>query len=207
MQKNRGLVNTTKLSSYTLTYPPLALSTHSLILASNLAGGLVTSFKSEASINQGGAYRVPSFLFNVLEIIQMHNSIQCQKVADKHRIKHTANIFGIYFPLNFEPTVYNITRDIAHEYNGDYWEFYGLSNGGFYMAPHSDAIYQVECENGFEGKLTADALGIAACLYAYSHLSFSNNSKLAEVCGSQYHLLREYMFTHKEATLILSAID
>ena len=137
----------------------------------------------------------------------MHNSIQCQKVADKYRIKHTANIFGIYFPLNFEPTVYNITSDIAQEYNGDYWEFYTLSNGGFYMAPHSDSIYEIECDNGYVGKLSADALGIAVCLYAYSHLSFSGSLVLAELCANQYHLLRAYMLEHGENSSILKAID
>ena len=137
----------------------------------------------------------------------MHNSIQCQKVADKYRIKHTANIFGIYFPLNFEPTVYNITSDIAQEYNGDYWEFYTLSNGGFYMAPHSDAIYEIACDNGYVGKLSADALGIAVCLYAYSHLSFSGSPVLAELCGNQYHLLRASMLEHGENSSILKAID
>ena len=137
----------------------------------------------------------------------MSNTIVCQQVSVTERINHTAAIFGINFPVSIEPSVYAITSNIAEAYNGAYWEFYSLNNGGFYMAPYFDAIYQVECENGFEGKLTADALGITACLYAYSHLSFSNNIKLAEICAAQYHLLREYMFTHKEATFIQSAID
>ena len=137
----------------------------------------------------------------------MSDTIVRQQVSVIERINHTAAIFGINFPVSIEPTVYAIASNIAEAYNGAYWEFYSLNNGGFYMAPYSDAIYQVECENGFEGKLTADSLGITACLYAYSHLSFSNNIKLAEICAAQYHLLREYMFTHKEAILILSAID
>ena len=137
----------------------------------------------------------------------MSNAIVRRQVSVVERINHTAAIFGINFPVSIELSVYAIASNKAEAYNGAYWEFYSLNNGGFYMAPYSDTIYQVECENGFEGKLTADALGITACLYTYSHLSFSNNIKLAEICGSQYHLLREYMFTHKEATLILNAID
>lgn len=137
----------------------------------------------------------------------MSNIIVSQQVSVIERINHTAAIFGINFPVSIEPSVYAITSNIAADYNGAYWEFYSLSNGGFYMAPHSDTIYQVECENGFEGKLSADALGITACLYAYSHLSFSNDIKLAEICAAQYHLLRAYMLEHKEVTLILRAID
>ena len=135
------------------------------------------------------------------------NNITRQQVSDKQRIQHTADLFGIRFPLNIEPAVYSIAGNIATEYNGAYWEFYGLSNGGFYMAPCSDQSYQVSCENGYEGKLTPDALGITACLYAYSHLSFGANETFAEVCANHYHLLRAYMLEHKEASAILSAID
>ncbi len=137
----------------------------------------------------------------------MSNTITSQQIADKNRIKHTSDIFGMYFPLCIEPHIYNVTNTIADEYHGDYWDFYALSNGGFYMAMHSDTIYQVECENGFVGKLSATALGITACLYTYSHLSFCDNIELSEICSAQYHLLREYMFEHKEAALILGAID
>ncbi|OYY80584.1 MAG: hypothetical protein B7Y34_05690, partial [Methylophilales bacterium 16-45-9] len=96
-----------------------------------------------------------------------HALITCHQINEKLRIQHTADLFGILFPLSIEPTVYSFASNIATEYNGAYWEFYALSNGGFYMAPSSEESYQVSCENGFEGTLSADALGITACLYAY----------------------------------------
>ncbi len=136
-----------------------------------------------------------------------HTKISRNNVPVDQRINHTANIFGVQFPLRFEPAVYRITRSIAPEYNGGYWEFYTLSNGGFYMALDVKDSFQVICENGFEGKLSGDALGIAVCLYAYSHLSFSDNEGLAEVCAKQYHWLRDYMLEHKEVSAILKAID
>lgn len=136
-----------------------------------------------------------------------HAIITRHQIIDKLRIQHTADLFGILFPLSIEPTVYSFASNIASEYSGAYWEFYALSNGGFYMAPCSEASYQVSCENGFEGTLSADALGITACLYAYSHLSFSNNQAFAELCANQYHSLRDYMLEHLEARAILSAID
>jgi hypothetical protein len=129
------------------------------------------------------------------------------QVPDHLRIQHTAALFGMNFPLKFEPVVYTITGNIVEEYDGGYWEFYELSNGGFYMAPHSDTPFNVSCENGFEGVLSADALGIAACLYAYSHLSFSGKSGFDETCARQYHWLRDYMLEHAEAAAILGAID
>jgi len=54
---------------------------------------------------------------------------------------------------------------LAHEYKGGYWDFYTLSNGGFYMALNSDASFDVICDNQYRGNLSADALGITACLY------------------------------------------
>ena len=129
------------------------------------------------------------------------------KVQEKSRIQHTATLFGIHFPLNLEPAVYSITRNVAPAYQGDYWEFYTLSNGGFYMAPHTETEYAISCDNGFEGQLSADALGITACLYAYSHLSFCELKGFAETCAEQYHLLRTYMLEHREVNQILRAID
>ena len=134
-------------------------------------------------------------------------NITRQQVSDKLRIMHIANLFGIRFPLNIEPAIYSIASNIATKYNGAYWEFYVLNNGGFYMAPCSDQSYQVICENGYEGELSADAFGIAVCLYAYSFLSFQSNQAFAEICANHSHWLREYMLEHKEASAILSAID
>jgi hypothetical protein len=139
--------------------------------------------------------------------INQQPTITRQTVGDPQRISHTTEIFGINFPMHIEPFVYSVTGCMAKEYRGGYWEFYSLSNGGFYMAPKSDITFNVICENGFEGVLSADALGITACLYAYSHLSFSGDEAFAQTCAQQYHLLREYMLEHPEAGSILGAID
>lgn len=140
-----------------------------------------------------------------------HNSIALlitrRLVDDDRRLDLTAELFSIHFPMRLEPFIYDFTEQIAREYNGGYWNFYQLSNGGFYMAVNTDKTYQVSCENDYEGTLSADALGITACLYAYSHLSFSRISEFAEVCAQHYHWLREYMLEHPEAGSILQAID
>lgn len=133
-------------------------------------------------------------------------AITRQKVAEGQHINVTAKLFGSLFPMQLEPFVYSITGAIAGNYHGGYWAFYLLSNGGFYMAPDADRGFAVSCQNGFEGTLSSDALGITACLYAYSHLSFSDN-EFAGVWARQYHLLREYMLDHAEAGAISRAID
>ncbi len=128
-------------------------------------------------------------------------------IPEDQRMVIVEKLFGINFPMLLEPFVYGITERLAKEYRGGYWEFWQLNPGqGFYMSPHSDKPFNVSCENGFEGQLSADALGITACLYAYSTLSF-NGDAFAEVSAEQYHLLRKYMYEHAEVGSILQAID
>ena len=130
-----------------------------------------------------------------------------QLVAEEQRLHITEQLFGLHFPLRLEPVIYNITGRLAKDYHGGYWDFYTLSNGGFYMAPDAEELFPVACDNQWQGQLTGDALGITACLYAYSHLSMSNVVGLALICARHYHLLREYMLEHTEVVAILSAID
>lgn len=136
----------------------------------------------------------------------MDTTVTRQLVADNQRTKVTADLFGVYFPLQLKPFVYAITSKLSEDYSGGYWRFYRLSNGGFLMAPDSEGKFQVASENGHECFMSADALGITACLFAYSNLSFGQGD-FADVCAQHYHWLREFMFEHAEARDILRAID
>ena len=129
-----------------------------------------------------------------------------EPVPEDRRMAVVEKLFGIHFPLQLEPVIYGITEKIAEDYDGGYWDFHTLSNGGFYMAPSGDDVFHVTCDNMFEGDLSADALGITACLYAYSNLSFADG-RFARVCACHYHRLREYMLEHPEVREILGATD
>jgi hypothetical protein len=130
----------------------------------------------------------------------------CQPLSEAQRIAYPASVFGVAFPFAVEPAIFTFAQDLSSDYTGGYWDFYALSNGGFYMAPDSGSLFVVRAENGFEGQLSACALGITACLYAYSHLSFGNGD-VAAICAEQYSLLREHALDHREAAAILAAID
>ncbi len=135
-------------------------------------------------------------------------TITRQLVPEGQRLSVTAYLFGAYFPMRLEPAIYNITDQLAPAYTGAYWDFFTLSNEGFYMAPDGGGSYGVVSPNGFEGTLSADALGIVACLYAYSNLSFSAPTATALILAEHYHWLREWMIEgHPEAGAILRAID
>jgi hypothetical protein len=128
-------------------------------------------------------------------------------VPDNQRMQVVDDLFGIHFPQRIEPLVFALAEEMGHEYRGGLWKFYTLSNGGFYMSPDFDGLFNVSCENGFNGPMSADALGITACLYTYSHLSFTDNEALAELCARHYHWLRDFMLEHAEVRNILAAID
>jgi Antirestriction protein len=127
-------------------------------------------------------------------------------VAEAERMAAVDRRFGLHYVLKLEPTVFNITEALAIAYTGGYWEFHELSNGGFYMAPRFDTEFQVSSANGYESKLSPNALGLAACLSAYSHLSFGGND-FADTFARHFHLLREYALTHPESAAIMAVID
>ena len=129
-----------------------------------------------------------------------------QLVAEDQRSNVTAELFGVFFPLQLEPFVFSMASRVSEDYGGGYWLFYALDNGGFYMAPDSDGRFQIVSPNGWEGFMSADALGITTCLFAYSNLSFGSG-QFATTCADQYHLLREYMMEHGEAGAVLRAMD
>lgn len=130
-----------------------------------------------------------------------------EKLQGAQRCAHVQKLFGIRFPLMVEPYTFDSAGSLSEQYDGGFWEFYTLSNGGFFMAPTSRESFHVVCANGFKGDLSADAFGITSCLYAWSLLSFAADEKLAEECAKQYHWLRDYAAQHPEAAAIWRATD
>ena len=103
------------------------------------------------------------------------------------------------------------TRDLRHpkrlspDYDGGFWEYYRLSNGGFYMAPEQQGLYRILCEgNGFSAAVSAECAGIIACAMAYSHLSFR---AYGEHFARQFQKLSDFISQHHEARLIRKALD
>ena len=139
--------------------------------------------------------------------MQTTPAIAVMALDEDQRVRHPAALFGVRFPMCLEPVIYTMAERLSPDYTGGLWTMYALSNGAFYMAPESEGSMRVVSPNGYEGTMSADALGLAACLYAYSQLSFAGPEALAEICARQYHLLREFMFDHPEAGAILQAID
>ena len=141
------------------------------------------------------------------------SGIKRSLVPEDQRSKIVADLFGLHWPLRIEPYIYAMTDQMAASYHGGYWQFYtlkipGEGSPGFYMAPDSEETYEVRCQgNFFDGVLSADALGITACLCTYNRLSFSDNQGFGQLMAMYYHRLKAYMLEHAEAPAIRGAID
>jgi hypothetical protein len=73
------------------------------------------------------------------------------------------------------------------------------------MAPEVSESLRIEVlGNGYRGRMSADAAGITACLFAYSHLSFRFR---AGPFGNHYAWLLDFAADHAEARSILAAVD
>ena len=107
--------------------------------------------------------------------------------------------------MTFESAVYDFMHRFAPDYRGGFWQFYELSNGGFYMAPDRQSYRICVDTNGYEGVMSADAAGITVCLFACSHLSFRETH--GQLFAERFHQLREFALDHSEAAAIFAAID
>lgn len=106
----------------------------------------------------------------------------------------------------FEMTVYGFADRFSSDYNGGFWKFYTVEPEGFYIAPESETPFKVANDmNYFEGELSADAFGIALCLFALSHMTFAPNAP--EILTERFHQLREFALDHVEASAIFGFLD
>ncbi|HHR6019693.1 TPA: antirestriction protein [Providencia alcalifaciens] len=111
----------------------------------------------------------------------------------------------------FERSVFNYMRQHAIAYQGGFWDFYHLSNGGFYLQPPKG--YMLTTPNGFMDEVTAQEAGIIVTLMMLSHFSFLTHEKgLQDDCeriSAYFHQLREFIFTlsAESQSTIFRAID
>jgi hypothetical protein len=107
--------------------------------------------------------------------------------------------------IRFESLAFMHLGNASEDYHGGTWDFYTLSNGGFYMAPSAPESFRLCCPgNGYEGTVSADAAGIFACSMALSHLSFTAST---ERPAHRFYLLRAFYKRHAEASALLRALD
>ena len=54
--------------------------------------------------------------------------------------------------MALEGRVFDLMREYCADYSGGCWQFYELSNGGFYMVPHMGRVSLSVPDNGYRGE-------------------------------------------------------
>lgn len=137
-------------------------------------------------------------------------TIEVSLVEDEKRMAFLPAMFGPRNMMRGEGLVYGWMRRLSSEYNGGFWNFYRLSNGGFYLAPTGESLVKLSVwGNGFDGTMSPTAAGIVASLFALGQLAneIDGKGETADEIINHYHLLRAYAGEHPEGGKILGAID
>lgn len=126
-------------------------------------------------------------------------------VAEDNRLLFLPSFFGPKYMLRGEALVYGWMNRLCEIYNGGYWQFYDTTNRACYMAPDMDSPVEISVDgNGFHGKMSADAAGIVATLFALGQLAQETRE---DHLIDFYHLLRNFAYKHPESSAIFRAID
>src|SRR5690554_1257973 len=96
--------------------------------------------------------------------------ITATMVSEEGRMAFLPRVAGNQF-LKLEGLIFHFMGKLCCDYEGSTWEFYDLSNGGFYLAPRIEKMYLAWADNYFEGAASGDAAGIIASLFAINTLA------------------------------------
>lgn len=141
------------------------------------------------------------------------SAIRASRVLPYARMGFLPRVFGSRSYMQGESLVYTWMRRLSPDYTGGFWEYYDLSNRGFFMAPNAEscAIHEgrpallIRCEegNGFEGLLSPEAAGVLATAFAINHMLFTGHPHLEDA----YYRLKDFVFEHAESRLLIAALD
>ena len=109
----------------------------------------------------------------------------------------------------FQNRLFYLSKQFLEPYDGGYWEFYHLNNGGFVMALDDDDTITVNSPNGSSAEVDAETASIVVCLMTLSDLSFNlqvDSDELHKVITS-FHALREFALEHPSSNTILKLVD
>ena len=79
-------------------------------------------------------------------------------VEECDRLSFLPYLFGQDF-LYAEASVYALAKQMMPEYEGGFWHFIRLPDGGGYMMPDGDRFHMVNGANWFDRTVSADAAG------------------------------------------------
>jgi len=127
------------------------------------------------------------------------------RVKDASRLNFLPLFTGKYF-MQYEQLIYRKLLEASQgQYDGGYWDYYTLSNGGFFMELDSQTRFNMQCiDNGYSGQMSAEAASLGVNLCIQNLFAWEIN---AQIYSKHYYQLRAYAIEHDEAAEILGFID
>ncbi|WP_426811707.1 antirestriction protein (plasmid) [Pseudomonas sp. WOUb67] len=139
---------------------------------------------------------------------QEATTITATVVAEAARLEFYPSFLGKYFMAG-ENLLYVHADRFVEGYTGGYWNFYTLSNGGFFAALDSDEKQHLVIPDNYCSEVMgAEAAGVTLTLMMLGRLLCaripeSESERLTDL----YYKLRAYAVGHPEGQAILTAID
>ena len=132
--------------------------------------------------------------------------ITADLVSDEMRLQFWPEHFGkIPQWMLLEPRAFAWMDRLCGTYNGGYWNYYTLSNGGAFIAPDSEDNWAMFNKlNGNSTEMSSEAAGITVCLLNWSHHACRTGSP---AINEYYYRLREFALSHPESSVIMHIID
>ena len=114
--------------------------------------------------------------------------------------------------LSFESVLFSFAERFSEDYQGAYWQFVSLSNGGKFMYPEIEpSVRAINSFNYTDVTLSSEAYGICITLMALGHFNAlaheRGDEQENERLHALYHQLRDHALEHKESDYILEFID
>ena len=136
-------------------------------------------------------------------------TIEKTEVAEEKRLDFLPRYIGRWM-LTFETLTFQWMKRLTNKYRGGYWNFYELTNGGFYLALRTTEKFLIQSPNYAEMEVSADAAGIIATLFALNHLMGIIGDKddaTLESIVDRYDALRDFAAEQPESSAIFAIID
>ena len=131
-------------------------------------------------------------------------------VEECDRLSFLPYLFGNDF-LYAEAYVYALAQKMMPEYQGGFWHFIRLPDGGGYMMPDGDRFHMVNGANWFDRTVSADAAGIILTSLVINRQLWlyhdSGDAGLTQLYRMRDAQLWRHIEFHPECNAIYAALD
>lgn len=107
--------------------------------------------------------------------------------------------------VDYEQLVCAAMKRCCSEYSGGFWNFFSLTNGGFFMSLDVECDFTMETqENHANGRMSAEAASIGVNILVQNRMAWKTG---AEQFTRAYERLRDFAVKHPEKSEIMSFIQ